>query len=100
MTRERVVSARTGPPRHGLTVSGSHRRGHEKHSLGNVGVMSDGALLLWTASAGIPHLTARVAARSEAEGWDGLGLVDSQNLAGDPYVELALAAAATERLLL
>jgi 5,10-methylenetetrahydromethanopterin reductase len=57
-----------------------------------------GALELWTASAGIPHVTARVASRFEGEGWDGLGLVDSQNLAGDPYVELALAAAATERL--
>jgi 5,10-methylenetetrahydromethanopterin reductase len=60
--------------------------------------MAGGALELWTASAGIPHVTARVAARFESEGWDGLGLVDSQNLAGDPFVELAFAAAATERL--
>ena len=35
---------------------------------------------------------------SKAEGWDGLGLVDSQNLAGDPFVELALAAAATSTI--
>jgi 5,10-methylenetetrahydromethanopterin reductase len=31
----------------------------------------------------------------EAEGWHGLALGDSQNLAADPYVELALAAGAT-----
>lgn len=55
---------------------------------------------VWTASAGIPGITARVARRAEDEGWDGLGLVDSQNLAGDPFVELGLAASATERLLL
>lgn len=55
---------------------------------------------LWTASAGIPGFTARVARRAEDEGWDGLGLVDSQNLAADPFVELGLAANQTERLLL
>lgn len=62
------------------------------------GGMGGGAFEVWTASAGIPHFTARVAARAETEGWDGLGLVDSQNLAGDPFVELTSAAAATERL--
>jgi 5,10-methylenetetrahydromethanopterin reductase len=56
------------------------------------------AFEVWTASAGIPHFTARVAAQAESEGWDGLGLVDSQNLAGDPFVELALAAATTTTL--
>ncbi len=62
--------------------------------------MTDAAPQIWTASAGIPGYTVRVARRAEAEGFDGLGLVDSQNLAGDPYIELALAASATERLLL
>ncbi len=55
---------------------------------------------LWCASAGIPGYTVRVAQRAEADGWDGFGLVDSQNLAGDPYVELAIAAGVTSRLLL
>jgi 5,10-methylenetetrahydromethanopterin reductase len=34
----------------------------------------------------------------EAAGWDGLLVVDSQNLSGDPYVALALAAVATKRI--
>jgi len=55
---------------------------------------------VWTASAGFPGFTARMARRAEDEGWDGLGLVDSQNLAGDPFVELGIAATHTERLLL
>ncbi len=38
------------------------------------------------------------AQRAEAEGWDGIGFVDSQNLAGDPYVALALAAHATSTI--
>lgn len=45
-----------------------------------------------------PGRTAASARRAEDEGWDGLTLVDSQNLAPDPYVHLALAAAATTRL--
>jgi 5,10-methylenetetrahydromethanopterin reductase len=57
-------------------------------------------LQVWCASAGIPGYTVRVAQRAEAEGWDGLGLVDSQNLAGDPFIELALSATVTSRLLL
>lgn len=44
------------------------------------------------------QVAARVAARAEAAGWDGMLVVDSQNLAGDPYVGLTLAAGATERL--
>ena len=39
-----------------------------------------------------------MARRLEAAGWDSLGMVDSQNLAPDPYVFLALAAATTDRL--
>jgi 5,10-methylenetetrahydromethanopterin reductase len=53
---------------------------------------------IWTTSAGIPGFTARTAARAEAAGFDGLGLVDSQNLAGDPFIELALAARETTTL--
>jgi 5,10-methylenetetrahydromethanopterin reductase len=49
----------------------------------------------WTAGVGLPRSTVRQARRAEEEGWDGLGLVDSQNLAADVYVELGLAAAAT-----
>ena len=53
---------------------------------------------LWIAGAGMPGRTATFAARTEQEGWDGLALVDSQNLAVDPYVHLGIAASATERL--
>jgi 5,10-methylenetetrahydromethanopterin reductase len=56
------------------------------------------ALELWTSGVGLPRSTVRQARQAEDEGWAGLGLVDSQNLAGDPYVELAMAAGATERL--
>jgi 5,10-methylenetetrahydromethanopterin reductase len=47
---------------------------------------------------GVPGATARLARRAEDDGWDGIGLVDSQNLAADPYVELGLAASVTTRL--
>lgn len=47
---------------------------------------------------GIPGQTAALARRIEEEGWDGLGFGDSQNMAVDPYPELALAAEATTRL--
>src|SRR3954454_6871601 len=53
---------------------------------------------LWTSGVGLPRSTVRQARQAEDEGRDGLGLVDSQNLAGDPYVELALAAGATSTL--
>lgn len=39
-----------------------------------------------------------VAGRAEAAGWDGMLVVDSQNLAADCYVALAMAAGVTERL--
>lgn len=42
--------------------------------------------------------SARQAQEIEAAGWDGMLVVDSQNLSGDPYVSLALAATATTRL--
>jgi len=49
---------------------------------------------------GVPE-TGRVrqmAERAEAAGWDGISLTDSQNLIGDPFIAMALAAQATERL--
>src|SRR5436853_3767023 len=39
------------------------------------------------------------AQRAEALGWDGITFTDSQNLIGDPFVAVALAATVTERLL-
>ncbi len=45
-----------------------------------------------------PGTTGRAAARAEAAGFDGLAVVDSQSLSGDPYVALAIAARETDRL--
>jgi 5,10-methylenetetrahydromethanopterin reductase len=55
-------------------------------------------LQFWITGVASPRGTARVAAEVEAAGWDGLLVVDSQNLSGDPYVALAMAATATTRL--
>lgn len=52
----------------------------------------------WLAGASAPGRSATFARRVEDEGWDGWALVDSQNLACDPYVHLGLAAAATSSL--
>jgi 5,10-methylenetetrahydromethanopterin reductase len=52
----------------------------------------------WTTGAGIAGTGGRRAEQAEAAGYDGIVYVDSQNLAGDTYVALALAAKATERL--
>ncbi len=52
----------------------------------------------WTSTTAAPRRAADFATRAQACGWDGMGIVDSQNLSGDPYVCLALAAAATETL--
>lgn len=51
-------------------------------------------------AAGISHpaIVERMASSAEAAGFDGMLVVDSQNLAGDPYVGLALAARATSTL--
>jgi 5,10-methylenetetrahydromethanopterin reductase len=46
----------------------------------------------------LPRYAAKHAARIEAAGYDGLLLVDSQNLAGDTYVALTAAALATSTL--
>jgi 5,10-methylenetetrahydromethanopterin reductase len=53
---------------------------------------------VWATGVSLPKLAARMAQRAEADGFDGWFVVDSQNLAGDCYVALAMAAAATERI--
>lgn len=55
---------------------------------------------IWLHSFARPHLTAETARRAEAEGYTGMFVADSQNLTAEVWVELALAAAATENLLL
>jgi len=53
---------------------------------------------VWTTGIAWPGGIERVAQRAETAGFDGLAVVDSQNLAGDPYVGLTLAARETDRL--
>src|SRR6185312_4068607 len=53
---------------------------------------------LWTTQVASARGAQRTAQEVEAAGWDGLLVVDSQNLSGDPYVALALAAVATKRI--
>ena len=53
---------------------------------------------LWTTGVASARSSARTAQEIEAAGWDGMLVVDSQNLSGDPYVSLALAGAATTRI--
>ena len=53
---------------------------------------------VWATGISLPGVAVRMAQRAEADGFDGWFVVDSQNLAGDCYVALAQAAAATERI--
>ncbi len=53
---------------------------------------------VWTTGLSLPRVAARMATRAEDAGFDGMVVVDSQNLAGDCYVALAMAARETERL--
>jgi 5,10-methylenetetrahydromethanopterin reductase len=53
---------------------------------------------LWMTTVASARGAARTAREIEAAGWDGMLVVDSQNLSGDPYVALALAATATATL--
>lgn len=55
-------------------------------------------LELWTNGAGVPNAGWRRAIQAEEAGYDGITYVDSQNLSGDCYVAMALAAKATERI--
>jgi 5,10-methylenetetrahydromethanopterin reductase len=53
---------------------------------------------VWTMGIPFPGLIESMATTAEQAGFDGIGVVDSQNLAGDCYVGLALAARDTERV--
>lgn len=53
---------------------------------------------LWMTTVASARGAARAGQETEAAGWDGMLVVDSQNLSGDPYVALALAASATKRI--
>ena len=52
----------------------------------------------WTWLTSEPARIADFARRAEAQGWDGIGLGDTQGLMADPYVCLTLAAAVTDTL--
>ena len=53
---------------------------------------------IWTSGIPAPRGIVRVARDLEECGWDGMNVVDSQNLAADPFIALAMAATATGRL--
>lgn len=53
---------------------------------------------LWTMRTPEVGTVERQAERAEAAGWDGITFTDSQNLVGDPFVAVALAAGATGHL--
>src|SRR5258707_569605 len=53
---------------------------------------------IWTIMFPTPGESAKIAEQSEAQGFDGLGFTDTQNLSGDPYAGLALAARATAHI--
>ena len=48
----------------------------------------------------LPGMAGAMAQMFEAAGWDGVYFADTQNLAGDVFVSLGLAAAATEKMTL
>jgi 5,10-methylenetetrahydromethanopterin reductase len=53
---------------------------------------------IWMITFPIPGMFAQMARTVEESGFDGIGIVDTQNLAADPYSELCLAAHATKHL--
>lgn len=53
----------------------------------------------WTLLPSLPKVAARDAVQAEADGWTGILLADSQNLAAELIVELAMVVARTERIL-
>lgn len=53
---------------------------------------------IWMITFPIPGAFAQMARMVEESGFDGIGIVDTQNLAADPYSELCLAAHATKHL--
>jgi len=62
------------------------------------GVDGEADVQLWTTTVASARSARRMAQEIEAAGWDGMLVVDSQNLSGDPYVTLALAATVTTRI--
>ena len=54
----------------------------------------------WLGTFPIPGRVTALAEMAEGDGWDGLALTDSQNLGGDTFAGLALAAKATRRITL
>lgn len=52
----------------------------------------------WTLTTSSPTRAAAASQRAEAAGWDGVLVVDSQNLSGDSYVALTAMALATEKV--
>jgi len=52
----------------------------------------------WLQTPASPRRTMRVAEAAEGAGWDGISVVDSQNMSGDPFIALALAATTTDRI--
>ncbi len=55
-------------------------------------------LEVWAAGANRPGYATRLATRAERDGYDGISFGDTQCVAGDPYVGLTAAAAATSRV--
>ncbi len=53
---------------------------------------------VWTHGFPVPGRTAELARQAEESGFGGLLLADSQNLVGDPFVELGVAAGVTHRI--
>jgi 5,10-methylenetetrahydromethanopterin reductase len=53
---------------------------------------------LYALTIAAPRRAGDFAERAERAGWDGMAVVDSQNLSGDVYVALTIAASRTERL--
>jgi len=53
---------------------------------------------VWRAAVHVPGAAVALARAAERDGFDGLSFGDTQHLAADPFVGLALAATATERL--
>ena len=53
---------------------------------------------IWMITFPMPGAFAQTARMIEASGFDGIGVVDTQNLAADPYSQLCLAAHATKHL--
>ncbi len=54
----------------------------------------------WLGTFPIPGRAAELARMTEDDGWDGLAFTDSQNLGGDAFASLAIAAHATKRITL